>query len=162
MLDIARATALPLADGCRYRKLLFLSALHQPHGGRGSGCLTGKRFARRTSGGYLKQFVFVLALVPIGLAAPALAAGPSEVQYGDVPAWVLPPPKTSSDAAQGDAPFRIVYQDTENRTVANGPETFTAYRVQILKPEALSLGNINFTWAPSAGPATVHYVRIIR
>lgn len=41
-------------------------------------------------------------------------------------------------------------------------ESYSAYRIQILKPEALPLGNINLAWSPSGGPATVHYVRMIR
>jgi hypothetical protein len=79
-----------------------------------------------------------------------------------VPAWALPTPVIKSEPAQGEAPFRIVYQDIQERLADGADETFNSYRIKILRPEALSLGNISLAWMPSAGPATVHFVRIIR
>jgi len=84
------------------------------------------------------------------------------VQYGPPPAWVRPTPDAAVEAKPGDAIFRVVYQDNQQR-VGNGKvETYGAYRIKILKPEALALGNIQVIWSPSAGTATVHRVRIIR
>jgi hypothetical protein len=85
-----------------------------------------------------------------------------EVQYGSLPSWVAPAPVNSAVQLPSDAMLRFVYQETQ-QLVSNGTrESYTAYRVKILKPEALALGNIQFGWSPSAGTATVHFVRIIR
>jgi hypothetical protein len=95
-------------------------------------------------------------------SATAGAADLRDIQYGAAHDWILPSPSISPVSQQSDAPFRILYQDTEERISSGGTDTFSAYRVKILKPEALTLGNVNVLWVPSSGPATVHYVRIIR
>jgi hypothetical protein len=56
----------------------------------------------------------------------------------------------------------MIYQDIQDRVTPGTLESYSAYRVKILKPEALTMGNMNITWSPSAGPASVHRVRIIR
>jgi uncharacterized protein DUF3857/transglutaminase superfamily protein len=85
-----------------------------------------------------------------------------EVQYGPAPDWVRPAPAVVPSSNPGDAAFRIVYQDDEERVRKGTLETYSAYRIKILRPEALALGNIQMVWSPSAGTASVHYVRIIR
>ena len=90
------------------------------------------------------------------------AAEPPDVQFGSVPAWALPPPSPSGELREVDAPFRVIYQDTQIHAAGNRQEIYSAYRFKILKPEALGLGAIKLTWLPTAGTATVHYFRIIR
>ena len=101
--------------------------------------------------------------IPSLLIAPDSAAATSrEVQYAPVPPWVLTPPTSPAEAKVGDAAFRIAYQDSEERITESKLESYSAYRVTILAPEALPMGNITILWSPSAGTATVHYVHIIR
>lgn len=110
----------------------------------------------------LKIRTAALACAALIVSINAWAQPSSQVLYGPVPAWVAPPPASSSAQLPSDAPLRFVYQEQQQR-VANGmEESYTAYRVKLLKPEALALGNLRVGWSPSAGSATVHFVRIIR
>lgn len=110
----------------------------------------------------MKGHHFALASAALFVSTHVGAAAPKDVQYGPPPAWVEPAPKSAGDSNTSDALFRVVYQDNQER-VSNGTlESYTAYRVKVLKPEALALGNIRLAWSPSAGPATVHFIRIIR
>lgn len=110
----------------------------------------------------MKKLLFFLGPLSAVLASSAHSANPREIKYEAVPSWVLPPPATLPDAAQTSAPFQIIYQESEERALADSIESFTAYRVKILKPEALAFGNVTITWSPSSGPVTVHFLRIIR
>jgi hypothetical protein len=85
-----------------------------------------------------------------------------DVQYGPPPAWVATSPINAADPNPGDAAFRVIYQETQDRVTNGTLEHYSAFRAKILKPEALVLGNVSVIWSPSAGPATVHFVRIIR
>jgi len=96
------------------------------------------------------------------VSAPVLADAPRQVLYGPAPAWVRTISPTAADAQPSDAAFRIIYQDLQERVDKGKLESYTAYRIRILKPEALALGNIQIVWSPGAGTATVHYIRVIR
>ena len=48
------------------------------------------------------------------------------------------------------------------RLQPDGQESYTAYRVKILSPEGLSIGNIISSWNPDGDDITVHALRIIR
>jgi TonB family protein len=124
----------------------------------GSPLVTLHRLGRRNWGNHLNRYLVALASSSLICIA---ASEPRQVRYGDAPSWVLPPP-ASAELKPTEAPLRVVFQDTEDRIVDGTDESYTAYRVKILKPEGLALGNITMNWLPSAGPATVHYVRIIR
>jgi hypothetical protein len=111
----------------------------------------------------LKTDHVALACVALFLAAPAAATdAPKEVQYGPPPDWVQAIQVDRRDQGSSDAVYRVVYQDRQDRVRKGSLETYEAYRLKILKPEALALGNIVVQWSPSAGPATVHFIRIIR
>jgi hypothetical protein len=58
--------------------------------------------------------------------------------------------------------MRVVYSDNQVRLGPDGDEIYSAYRLKVLQPQALSVGNISITWNPDAGDAQVHYLRIIR
>ena len=105
----------------------------------------------------------VLTLAAVGVLTSARAEAASrEVQYGPAPAWVAAAPKSTSTAAQEGAPVRIIYSDNQARLGDDGDETYTAYRMKILTPAALALGNISATWNPSSDDITVHRLEIIR
>ena len=111
----------------------------------------------------MKVYHVVLAVGSLAIAQGAGgAASLREIQYAKAPSWVLPPPNLPSGGQPGEAAFRIIYQDTEERITEGQLESYSAYRIKIFKPEALPLGNVAVAWSPSAGSATVHYVRIIR
>jgi hypothetical protein len=104
-----------------------------------------------------------LGVLPLILSAgSALAAATGQVNYAPPGAWVLPPPTAPDAPAQPDAPFLFRYSDEQVRVGSAGEEVFRAYRLRILKPEALQAGNVSVVWNPSSGAATVHYLRIIR
>jgi transglutaminase-like putative cysteine protease len=110
----------------------------------------------------LKIHHVALASAALVVSTQASSVVLKEVQYGPAPAWVRPSPAAVADTKDSDAVFRVIYQDNQERVGRGTLESYTAYRVKILKPEALPLGNIRLAWSPSAGTATVHAVRIIR
>ena len=85
-----------------------------------------------------------------------------DVRYAPPQAWVQPPPPPSDAPSPAEAPLRIVYVDNQVRIGAAGEEAYTAYRLKILKPEALPAGNIAVAWSPGAGEAVVHRLRLHR
>src|SRR5690348_2464408 len=91
-------------------------------------------------------FTLLLATTSSVTAAAPGGATSSEVIYGKPPAWILPPPNGTSAAAPEGAPVRIEYSDTQVRVIGDGSETYSAYRLKLLKPDALNLGNIVATW----------------
>lgn len=96
-------------------------------------------------------------------ASNAMAADrKSDVRYGEPEAWVRSAPTLTDAEAPADAPLRFSYSDTQVRVLPAGTETFTAFRVRILKPEGLPIGNVTVAWNPSSDDATVHRVQIIR
>lgn len=96
------------------------------------------------------------------ISAPAVAARADQIAYAPPARWVLPPPVQTEGATPPDAPLRIIYTDQQVHISSLGQESFIAYRMKVLKPEALPIGNVSITWDPSAGTAIVHYLRIIR
>jgi hypothetical protein len=91
-----------------------------------------------------------------------VSAGSNEVQYGPVPAWVVPLPSPTATEAPAGAPVRVAYLDSQMHAGPNGEEVFSAWRMRILKPEGLAVGSISLEWSPDAGEATVHRLQILR
>ncbi|WP_370307065.1 DUF3857 domain-containing protein [Sphingobium abikonense] len=104
-------------------------------------------------------FKGVVALAALS-AVPVMAA--DKVQYGKVPAWVMPPPSPTDTPAPAGAAARIIYSDVQTRLTDRGDEVYTAYRIKLLTADALAAGNIATSWNPDAGSVTVHHLRIIR
>ena len=100
-----------------------------------------------------------LGMASIAISAPLLA-NMREVQYAPTPSWVLPSPAPTASASPEGAPFRVVYNDTQVRLTDRGAETYFAYRLKILAPEALDAGKISLMWDPGAGEANVHLPHI--
>lgn len=102
----------------------------------------------------------------IGLIAVACMsasnAATKEVQYGGIAGWVISVPTPTDSPTPDGASYRVVYSDNQIRFGPAGVEAFQAYRLKILRPDALPAGNISLTWSPDAGEVRVHYVRIIR
>jgi hypothetical protein len=112
-------------------------------------------------GGGVRNSGFVICAVAMALAAQS-NAGNRDVQYTEAPSWVMPFPTPTDSPTPDGAPFRVVYSDNQIHLGPNGFEAYQAYRMKILKPDALSAGNISVSWSPDAGDAKIHYLRIIR
>jgi len=56
----------------------------------------------------------------------------------------------------------VKYNDTQVRVTGATVETYGAFRIRILRAEALAIGNINLAWNPSTSDITVHRVLIHR
>ena len=99
----------------------------------------------------------------LGLAGPSLSAAADAIRYQPPEAWVLDPPSAPDAPVAADAPFRMLYLDNQIRVLPDGTEeAYTAYRLKVLKPEALPAGNVQVAWAPNDGGITIHYLRLIR
>jgi len=99
--------------------------------------------------------------IAVAVACPT-NAGQNEVQYVEAPSWVVPVPAPTNSRTVDGAPFRVIHSDNQIHLGPDGLEAFQAYRVKILRPEALAAGNISVSWSPDAGDAKIHYVRIVR
>ncbi|MFK3888255.1 DUF3857 domain-containing transglutaminase family protein [Sphingomonas sp. NPDC079357] len=85
-----------------------------------------------------------------------------DVRYAPVPGWVIAPPPASTAPVPPGAPMRIVYVDQQVRLVPGGSESFEAYRIKVLAPEALAIGNLTIAWSPGSDVLTVHRLQIVR
>lgn len=106
------------------------------------------------------------ARIWIGLIAVACSwasnAANRDVQYAGPPPWVIPAPTPTLSQTPDGASHRVVYADQQFHLGPAGIEAFQAYRLKILRADALAAGNITLSWSPDAGDARVHYVRIVR
>ncbi len=84
-----------------------------------------------------------------------------KVQRGPVPNWV-----TSSDLlpvpANASGLVFVRRQDVRVHLDDKGQAQYVGYRLRILHPNALQLGNISIVWNPAAGAPTVHVIKIYR
>lgn len=64
------------------------------------------------------------------------------------------------EAAAGAVFFRR--QDAEIHLSSEGQAQYLGYRIRILQPSALQLGNISIAWDPSAGAPIVHGIKVFR
>lgn len=108
----------------------------------------------------MRLAVPIASALLLALAAPADAAN-DQVQRGPVPDWVapselMPVPEGASGL------FFVRRQDVLIHLDARGQVSHIGYRIRILHPTALQLGNLSIAWNPAAGAPTVHVIRIHR
>ncbi|MBO9499427.1 MAG: DUF3857 domain-containing protein [Novosphingobium sp.] len=90
-----------------------------------------------------------------------LSAKNDQVGFGPVPDWTrINDPLPAPEDPKGAIFFR--YQDYEVHLDKNGQSNFIAYRVALLHPNALQLGNLALTWNPAAGAPVVHRLKVYR
>lgn len=104
-----------------------------------------------------KAFVFAVLLL---ISIPAHAENET-VRRGPVPDWVTPSELMPVPADAAGLVFvrrsdRLIHLDGQ------GQAEYLGYRIKVLHPNALQLGNLALSWNPAAGAATVHAVRIYR
>lgn len=106
----------------------------------------------RTAGWIL----FAFALGP----APAQAED-SQVKRGPAPDWVVPSElMTVPDGASGTLFVRR--QDIVAHLDDRGQAQYLGYRMRLLHPNALQLGNISIAWNPVSGPPIIHMINVHR
>lgn len=119
-------------------------------------------------GSSVKQGGWVIVALAAGaIPTAAEAAKPAaptsrEIRYVPPASWVAAAPAGTETAPPEGAPLRLIHMDQQVHIEAQGQSVYTAQRYQILKPEALSAGNLSLSWNPDGGSAAVHRVRIIR
>lgn len=96
----------------------------------------------------------------LAFAEPGLAAN-DQVQRAPIPDWVtpselMPVPEGASGLVFVRRSDFLVHLDER------GQARYLGYRIRILHPNALQLGNLSIAWKPSDGAATVHAIRIHR
>jgi hypothetical protein len=114
----------------------------------------------QTGGGKVRISVSMFLASMLAVSAPAHAAN-DQVLRGPVPDWVVPSelmpvPEGASGLMFVRRSDILIHLDDE------GQAQYTGYRVRILHPNALQLGNFAIVWNPAAGAPTVHAVRVHR
>lgn len=95
------------------------------------------------------------------LVATSAFAQQQEVLRGPAPAWVAPSPLMPvPETATGSVFFRR--QDVEVHLSDRGQAQYLGYRIRILQPSALHLGNISIAWDPSSGSPIAHGIKVFR
>ncbi len=97
----------------------------------------------------------VLCFAQVGWAA-------DQPQYEPSPAWVKPYdiPKPASD---GGGTTRVLLEDSQDRFVPDGLDSYWERAERIETPQGLSnMGNISFDWNPDTETLLIHRVRILR
>lgn len=95
------------------------------------------------------------------LGSAVAQANTNQVLQAPPPKWVIEsePLPVPSDASGGSFVRR---QNVEVHLDSRGQLLYTGYRIKILHPNALELGNISLTWNPASGAPTVHSIKVYR
>jgi hypothetical protein len=105
--------------------------------------------------------VVLLVALAGSLAGQQAQMEPGAIKFGPAPSWILPAPV--AEPPPTDAPaVCVVYSDGETRIGPKGTENYFDYRVKVMKPDGLAVGNVKITWNPAQGPLTVHKLSIFR
>lgn len=88
-------------------------------------------------------------------------ADDEQIERGPVPGWavpseLMPVPKDASGL------FFMRRQDALVHLDDRGQAQYFGYRVRILHPNALQVGNISIAWNPASGPPVVHLIKVHR
>jgi hypothetical protein len=94
------------------------------------------------------------------VAAPVHAQS-QQVRRAPAPAWakasaLLPVPENAA------GPLFFRRQDVQIHLGGETQAQFLGYRIKLLQPSALELGNISIAWNPAAGAPIVHGIRVFR
>ena len=100
------------------------------------------------------------------MLALALAHGPAkaeenQVKRGPTPDWVLPSELVPVPEGASGLLF-VRRQDIVAHLDDRGQAQYLGYRMRLLHPNALQIGNISIAWNPASGPPVVHMVNVHR
>jgi hypothetical protein len=105
---------------------------------------------------------FAMSLCLAALIAGGTAhADSTQVQRGPAPNWVAQPELMAVPPNAAGAVF-MRRQHTEVHLDDKGQLLYNGYRIRILHPNALQLGNLSIAWNPAAGAPVVHGINIYR
>lgn len=105
--------------------------------------------------------IFVSLSLACILATEPAAAANDQVRRGPAPDWVtaselMPVPEGASGLMFVRRHDTLVHLDRQ------GQAQYLGFRIKILHPNALQLGNLSIAWNPSSGPPTVHSIKVYR
>ena len=107
------------------------------------------------------QKALSLALVLTGLTTVDARAQDDAVRFAPPPEWVeVSEPLPVPDDASGLMFVRR--QDSITHLDRNGQSDYFGYRIRILHPNALQLGNVSIGWNPAVGSPIVHALKVYR
>lgn len=107
----------------------------------------------------MRNFVS-LAAVSILAVSPSYAAN-DQVGRGPVPDWVTPSELMPVPPDASGLMF-VRRHDTLVHLDRQGQAQYVGFRIKILHPNALELGNLAIGWNPSAGQPIVHVIKVHR
>lgn len=113
----------------------------------------------RISGGVVR-FKISVCLASLLAGTTAYGAG-NQIQTGPAPKWAVQSEAMPVPSDAAGAVF-IRRQDTEVHLDGKGQLLYNGYRIKILHPNALQLGNLSLVWNPAAGSPVVHVIKIHR
>lgn len=85
----------------------------------------------------------------------------NQIQRGPVPEWVVPSDLMPVPDDVGGMLF-VRRQDAVIHLDEQGQSQYLGYRVRIVHPNALQIGNVSTTWNPASGAPVVHQVKVHR
>ena len=95
------------------------------------------------------------------LGAAPVHGKSDQIRLAPVPDWVVPS-ELLAVPADASGLMYVRRNDALVHLHEDGQSQYTAYRVKLLHPNALQLGNLAIAWNPAAGSPAVHMVRIHR
>lgn len=109
----------------------------------------------------MRHSAILLASSMLAFCVPALSATNDGVLRAPRPDWVTPSQLLPVPEAVSGLIF-VRYQDYLVHLDQQGEARYQGYRIKILHPNALQLGNLTIGWNPSDGAPTVHAIRVYR
>jgi Domain of Unknown Function with PDB structure (DUF3857) len=106
------------------------------------------------------RFVVSIVLASTLICGSAHAKN-DQIQRGGAPKWVVPSELLPVPEEASGLLF-VRRQDTLVHLDEQGQEQYIGYRIKILHPSALQLGNLSIAWNPESGAPTVHTVKLYR
>ena len=103
----------------------------------------------------------VLTFAAIAAAQSPAFAQDSQVRRGPAPDWAAPSELMPVPASPTGSVF-VRRQDILVHLDARGPLQYSGYRLKILNPNALQIGNLSLDWNPASGAPTVHAIKVYR
>ena len=105
--------------------------------------------------------IFFSMMVGAVLAQAQVQAQDERIEQGPVPDWATPSELMPVPEGAGGLIF-VRRQDALIHLDAEGQAQYFGYRVRILHPNALQMGNIQTAWNPASGPPVVHFIKVHR
>lgn len=105
--------------------------------------------------------IFFSMMVGAVLAQAQVQAKDERIEQGPVPDWATPSELMPVPEGAGGLIF-VRRQDALIHLDAEGQAQYFGYRVRILHPNALQMGNIQTAWNPASGPPVVHFIKVHR